>query len=1202
MSGIGLLKQIISSSNLIQPSSYRYYLGAASTAQASADFFTHFDFSNRAIHTIPGFQHAIAKLSTGFLAGYNGSLKFKADIIPELVTVGLAILDALWGYDASAIRLGTVGDIINLIIKIDQFINFTATGSLFLGPPGPGIAFAAIPIPIILIVVAIAVISLIIKLFTPTKVIIEEPSLTWKFRYADTPYLNNGTRIYKNTTLTLFNYEYYCDGIYFYNQSSSATISNKELSYSNNALLSIDPLKLGLAYSSPADQPDSGSIITDLAKLIALPYCSGKPDTITGTNKSLAQTVTFTPQNVGGDLLIHPSTVTVTIPEGTIITTGSQASANSQALSYLYDLTASYAASGSYGVPITGSGGFGAYFTHEIKVETYANSSSYFFDNTNGNGLTVGKYLYYDQGGFLKTFNGYYAVTPGTYSSASIYRTFYKTINGAVTDILTMASAGATTVTSTVNSATYPIQTSNQGYTSDWYWYNVSYTNLNDEVSSIINLNTNPNSLYTTSSLKAGFANYTTSSFYTYDSTSSTASYSEAASGFYYAFNSYEGPYSFAYNTAATISINLNEVCFTDYSTGNPYGINISGATGSASSSLYYPVYMTLKAYNGGSLLATFAASASAEGVTYVPFPSPITKDSNVTNVTIDSFSSPNPNNKISYVAGSFINCNNPTPTPTATPTNTPTNTPTQTPTGTPTNTPTNTPTVTPSNSNTATNTPTQTPTNTPTSTPYQSTVKYDENYSVLCGGGGISITVSWQPARVLCSANSGDVISSVGFISMLRNTIYYISDGTSYIQILTPGVLNNTATVQSVGCTTCPAPTATVTPTATPTTTPTQTPTRTPTNTPTNTPATATFTGCVSSVSLEDACGCGDYGSNSITILGTNITDATKITAISPGVIWADVGPNANIYIEQKVGAIFYVRHFKRDGSANTATPQSGAVNCTTVVPTATNTPTSTPTQTPTQTPTATPTQTPTQTPTATPTSSNTATNTPTNTPTSSNTATNTPTQTPTNTPTNSNTATNTPTNTPTATPTVTPYQSTVKYDESFSTLCGGGGISITVSWQSTRVLCSANSGDVISSVGFLSMLRNTIYYLSDGTNYIQILTPGYTSNTATVQSVGCTTCPAPTATVTPTSTPTSTPSGPAYNFYYMNRYICSSGCSYVENILVATTTSITNTNRYYIDSTGDIFKRTSDGSYDTAYILGVVTSSLNCTSLCGV
>jgi hypothetical protein len=150
-----------------------------------------------------------------------------------------------------------------------------------------------------------------------------------------------------------------------------------------------------------------------------------------------------------------------------------------------------------------------------------------------------------------------------------------------------MASAVATTVTSLVNSATYPVQTTNQGYTSDWYWYNLSYNDLSQEINNILSVKTNPNLLYTTSSLKSGFALPNSSSFYTYDSVSSTASYSEAASGFYYAFNSYEGPYSFAYNTAATISINLTEVCFTDYSTGNPYGINISGATGSASSSLF---------------------------------------------------------------------------------------------------------------------------------------------------------------------------------------------------------------------------------------------------------------------------------------------------------------------------------------------------------------------------------------------------------------------------------------------------------------------------------------------------------------------------------------------------------------------------------------------------------------------------------------
>ena len=76
-------------------------------------------------------------------------------------------------------------------------------------------------------------------------------------------------------------------------------------------------------------------------------------------------------------------------------------------------------------------------------------------------------------------------------------------------------------------------------------------------------------------------------------------------------------------------------------------------------------VNMTLNAYNGGSLITSFPATASAEGITYVDFPAPITKDSNVTNVTVASISSPNPNNKILYTAGTFTNCNPTTPSPT---------------------------------------------------------------------------------------------------------------------------------------------------------------------------------------------------------------------------------------------------------------------------------------------------------------------------------------------------------------------------------------------------------------------------------------------------------------------------------------------------------------------------------------------------------
>jgi len=658
MNNVGKLRKILDISSLIQPSSYRYYMGAANNAQSAADFFTKFDFNNRAVYTITGFQHALDKLSRSFIHGYYRDLPYNFDqLTVPIAALGIAIADKFIGYGVSNPAL-----IIDALIKFDVWIGSTSSASIGTGSAA-GI-LGPFAISLITIAIVILVVVIILLLFNIPNATIEEPSLTWKYRYANTPYLNNGTRLYTNTTLTTYKPEYYCDGIYFYNHLTGSIISGKELSYSINALLSQQNIRKGIAYSVAVDTPDTGSIIYDFTKLVALPYCSGKPDTITGTNKNVAQSISFTPQTPCGDLLDIPATIIVSVPEGTFITTGSQALADSEATSYLNQLTSSYV-SRSYGAPKTGSSGFGSYFTHEIKVETYPNTGSVFFDNTNGGGLTVGKYLYYDQAGCQKVFNGYYSTDSGSVSPYSHYKTFFKTSNGAVTDILSMASSVATTVTSLVNSATYPVQTANQGYISDWFWYQDNYNELNNDILYITKNTTNPNSLYTTSSLKSGFILPNTSSFYTYDSVSSTASYSEALPGFYYTFNSYENPYIFAYSTPITLSINLTEVCFTDYAVGEPYGVNISGATGSVSSSLYYPVNMTLNAYNGGSLITSFPATASAEGITYVDFPAPITKDSNVTNVTVASISSPNPNNKILYTAGTFTNCNPTTPSPT---------------------------------------------------------------------------------------------------------------------------------------------------------------------------------------------------------------------------------------------------------------------------------------------------------------------------------------------------------------------------------------------------------------------------------------------------------------------------------------------------------------------------------------------------------
>jgi len=930
MNNIGRLRQILPAASLSQPSSYRYYLGADSNAQSAADFFTQFDFNNRQVHTVTGYVHALQRLSRGFASGYYKDLKFQ-DWDKFAVTVallGLAVYDFLYvGFDATG-----WGKIATSLARFDVWINSTATKSA--GSNLFGNIFGPFSVPLIKIFIIVAAAYAIYLLTRSTRETIEEPLITLKYRYANTPYLNNGTRLYTNTGLTTYISEYYCDGIYFYNQLTGSIISNKEISYSLNALLDLDPLQKGLAYSIAADQPDSGSVIFDFSKLLALPYCSGKPDTVSSTNTNIDQSVSFPPLNLGGDLLTYPASVTISLPEGSIVTTGSQADANAEALQYLNQLTGSYV-SGSYGTPKTGSAAFGAYFTHEIKVESTPNTGSVFFDNTNGAGLTVGKSLYYDIGGFQKVFNGYYAADSGSVSPYSNYRTFFKTVNGAVTDILAMGSSGATTVTSVINSATYPVQTSNQNYTSDWYWYQPSYNELSADIPYVTNLYVNPNSLYTTSSLKSGFLLPNTSSFYTYDSISSTSSYTEATPGFYYAFTSYENGYMFAYSTATTISINLTEVCFTDYAVGEPYGVNISGATGSASSSFYYPVNLTLSAYNGGSLLTSFPATASSEGVTYVSFPAPITKDSNVTNVTM-TIDSANPNNKVLYITGSFVNCNPTTPAPTPNPT-------------------------------------TAAPTPNPTA-PFSAIVSYSNlTAQDACDNpqGSFSMT-----------GNNGTFCLSSAYTATnwttLPQTTYWLSYDGQVRQVYHPANSNTVTTINA--CAACPTPNPTPNPTTAAPTTAAPTPnptTAAPTPNPTTpapttaapTPLVTELNGFVSIIGGAEACSGGEYGEVRFDVSGTTLCDATSIVYL-PSSVWSDFIFNQEFYVSDRVSSVFKSRKFRRNGNNNTASPLLACEDCPTPNPTpnpTTAAPTPNPTTAaPTNPPTPPPTNPPTPPPTA--------------------------------------------------------------------------------------------------------------------------------------------------------------------------------------------------------------------------------------------
>ncbi len=448
-------------------------------------------------------------------------------------------------------------------------------------------------------------------------------------------------------------------------------------------------------------------------------------------------------------------------------------------------------------------------------------------------------------------------------------------------------------------------------------------------------------------------------------------------------------------------------------------------------------------------------------------------------------------------------------------------------------------PTSTPSPTPTETSTPTPTPTPTPSYYTFNSSNLLHENAYEACQDG--FITLAYSDVQLLNDV----VIGTTKFYqdSSLTNVIFSIS-GISWVVMQDEGLNTFAVSVDGDGfvlnkidCNLVIAPTDTPTPTPTLTPIPTETPTPTPTETPTPAPATDTPTPTptstltptstpyqnsllvnISSISLLDACGGGDYGQNLITVQGSTLCDATSIVTV-PSLILSDIPTNGNIYIFKKVGSDFFVRQFTRDGGGNTFCPVGSCTTCDLI------TPTSTPTALPTDTPTPAPTDTPTPTPlpaTATPTATHTETPTPVP-------ATATPTPTNTNTPTPlPATATPTPTNTNTPTPTPTPiYQGIAIYTgatfASAYSACQNG--------SSPNGTIYIGNGDTLSDNDIL-YTNTTLTTAFNGNSSFYRIFYNSTWYSATINGSGyvsnlilCSSVLVPTATPTPTNTNTPTP-----------------------------------------------------------------------------
>jgi hypothetical protein len=647
MDEVGKISQILETSSLSQPQQYRYYMGydATNKTMSNDSVFTSYSFLTKSANPIVGSTHAMSKMLEGVVHGYESEWEFNEWAAASTI-FGLGMLIP---YGAAAGTYQTlsqvagqfvfdylVGPFVRKVLLIELTKSLIASINLVAGG----------------IFAAFLLYSILKLIFTTRTIVFREPCKLFLHHFTNKPYIEistsgNDTILYRDLQLTTINNGYYCDGVYYY-QQVGGKITSKELSFTN-AVVEEDPLTFEFQYSIKVDDP---TLVTHFNKLTVLPYTSGKPIPYCGTGTIYYNdtTLTQTINNSCCDLEIGQST-TLTVQSGTEFSCISQNDANAKATKKLNSLVAYAQNTGKYCTPLSEYqiGVLDSYFTHELKVETNPTRVSVFYDSRTS-GAIIGKKLYYDDFGCQKVLNGYYAV-----SGSTPYRTFYHTTNGTIDGIYVMSNSNSTTTTTNE-----PIVTTNTDYSSNWYMSGTDKNSILTFTNSIeAQKGFDPNSLYTNTSLKKGFIKTPTTfdDFQLYTGFTTT-SYSEAATGWYRPLIDWIDNDAFYYHKTETISINLSEFC--GYQTSSATrGFYIIGKSGGNDSALHNPVSMVVKAYTTGNVLTgTFNVTSSAsETKTFIPFGSQVNFNEPITSLVLDSITSENPKNKITYTIGTGSTC-----------------------------------------------------------------------------------------------------------------------------------------------------------------------------------------------------------------------------------------------------------------------------------------------------------------------------------------------------------------------------------------------------------------------------------------------------------------------------------------------------------------------------------------------------------------
>lgn len=708
MTKVGIITEITLTSKLTQPLRYQYYMGYNLTNKqlSNDDGFVKYVWRLAKKVPVVGSKHAIDKLMKGYILGIktskNLNLNLSGSFTEFKTTVSVAGVALL--YLILSAGEGLVG---NFLLQVGTLF-WEQWWAIF---PGPRPLYSAIsaggkklvtnlgeliskkiipalaPIlgPIVIYLVAQEVFAWAVENLVNKNFVFEEDcTKLFKFKNSNA-YIFTGDTIYRQETSFSYNpsnpnspnlnfgtYEtfsgYFCDGIYFYTQTGG-TVTVKEVvsSDSFDGLYLDDNISTRVIYSA---QPDNPTYVVTGYSLISLPYISGVPivDPFDNLDFPIFYNVplsgSFTPDAPGDLESNNIGNVNLDYSLASHFSYNGQSEVDTITTNHLNiigeSITGTTIDTYNFNEPLSGFsiGNIATIFTHEIKIENTPNDNMIYFDNQDSLGVLTGKTFYQDLTGRVKSFDGYYAITGGTY-----YRTFYKVSGSTVVDIFNMQNSGSTTVTG-LTSNTSSVITDRLDYTSDWYYYDV------DRISLLNNVNTlyyqkipNITTLYGQDYIKRGYATTGKTSFYTYTTNvGPTTGTTESLDGCYKPLIGWQvySKSDFNYNVGKTIQIDIEESCSTGLNFVDPLlGFYIVGNISGSLSPLYDYVRLNTDIYVDTILTQSYGVTSSfSDAKTFIPYTG-LTSSDNVTNITITSINVDNLDNKYTYITGSFINCNN---------------------------------------------------------------------------------------------------------------------------------------------------------------------------------------------------------------------------------------------------------------------------------------------------------------------------------------------------------------------------------------------------------------------------------------------------------------------------------------------------------------------------------------------------------------